>query len=278
MMQIVMAVTKQKAKEIINHHTDFIKQEQQGLWTFIEIDELEMRAVGECLIVRDGVNTQPFWTDIVKKALCRNVIGPQGISESHLLFLPRTILMQTSVDTYASLRDKQSPTGVRSLLEQPEEEPRTILGHAYTEAFDELYEIFEAQLLMASPGLVNVISRDFYLEQGEDGVYAMLTSLFRNPPTLAQIIDYAGTERPANYGLEPRVAELASMLLDREVTEQDPLVLHRIISTGTIVLSDAAFDRLTDLINSPREPNQALIDLMKRRTNFKDRKDDDQPK
>lgn len=69
----------------------------------------------------------------------------------------------------------------------------------------------------------------------------------------------------------------------RKVREIRNFIVDKIIADIQIA-SESAVDSFVmdattafDLLDNPPEPNQKLKDLMKRRTNFKDRKDDDQP-
>lgn len=161
-------------------------------------------------------------------------------------------------------------------MENNYSEKRAALTALYQKAKEVHGDIIEGSVLLAfHPSLE--ITLKTYEEADYTGVLALLGMLYRNPPTFSDVLDRVGVYTEENSGLTPEVCELASVLLDRPVTWNDSMVLQRIVAgDNAIELSPEAFDRLTDLINSPREPNQALIDLMKRRTNFKDRKDDGQ--
>lgn len=68
-----------------------------------------------------------------------------------------------------------------------------------------------------------------------------------------------------------KVREIRNFIVDKIITD------IQITSESTVdsFVMDATVT--FDLLDNPPEPNQKLKDLMKRRTNFKDRKDDDQP-
>ena len=105
-----------------------------------------------------------------------------------------------------------------------------------------------------------------YYDAGDAGVYALLGMLYHNPPSFADAIYRAGIYTEENSGLPKRAQELGSVLLGREVTWNDPQVLQKIIAgDNAIELSPEAFDKLTDMIENPPEPNQTLINLMRQR-------------
>lgn len=126
------------------------------------------------------------------------------------------------------------------------------------EAFDKLYELYaESHRETPSSEFVDVVIPK---EELLFNPQLILTQLYKNPPTTAQVFD---GELP-DGGLSEEVCALATICMDREVKQYDPLTVHSLVAVRH-ELSPEAFDKLEEVIENPGPPPQALIDLMKRK-------------
>lgn len=139
--------------------------------------------------------------------------------------------------------------------------------------FSELYKLYKNQLESEGVEAEYILSEQMFQHKGSTGIYTMLAVLYANhhlSPNLLDPEDWKVGERPDTVGIPKEARDIASRLLKREVEREDKLTLFS-IRAERIELSPEAFDRLTALTdNADAKPNQALIDLMARKTRWRE--------
>ncbi|MCY1285733.1 hypothetical protein D9M68_19110 [compost metagenome] len=112
-MQVIIAVNKVKANEIIAHYDTQTGRDLKPLWNFIRTSAEVIDVIREAFGQRG--ETVPR---LVNGLIEDNVTS---LVNTGNVFLTDVILVQLSVDTYMSLRDIAGPTGVISFNPNPVE-------------------------------------------------------------------------------------------------------------------------------------------------------------
>jgi hypothetical protein len=105
-MQVIIAVNKIKANEIIAHYDTQTGRDLKSLWNFIRISAEVID------VIREDVGLLGEKIPRLVNGLIEDNVT--SLMNTGNVFLTDVILVQLSVDTYMNLRDIAGPTGVIS--------------------------------------------------------------------------------------------------------------------------------------------------------------------
>jgi len=108
-MQLIAAVSKAKANEIVNHFRNRLLLPNSPLWTYVELTDTELAVMTE---LRNPDNTTSVAAvDVLRKAIDRVVL-----TDRRVLLLCERLIVQLSVDRYDVVRNTKGPAGVYALV------------------------------------------------------------------------------------------------------------------------------------------------------------------
>lgn len=105
-MQVIIAVSKLKANEIIAHYDNQTGRDLNPLWNFIRTTTEVIDVIRESFGQSGG-----YVPHLVDELVDNNVTS---LIKAENTFLADVILVQLGVDTYVALRDALGPSGVIS--------------------------------------------------------------------------------------------------------------------------------------------------------------------